>query len=319
MKTKNYCNTNIYNKALFFQSKKNTSFRLKIQEIKELKNKALKKVNFMDEMSTYTIPIVFHVVYNKPIENIGVQQILSQIEVINKDFSNYNINKIPTEFKRERQLATNSKITFCIADRDPNDNTMEGITRTCTKIESFTPFSDSSSTPIELQLVKATRLGGRDSWPSDKYLNVWICNLACGPGGYAQYPIRSPNESQYLTDGIVIDYRSFGVGGTAEEPYHLGRTLTHEIGHWLGLYHLWGPDDDLGCLGDDEIDDTPKQSDPQTGCPKNYEETAKCEIDYPLLMNFMDYFNDECSLMFTEQQVLSMRFHLEVLRSTLIN
>jgi len=320
LKTKDYCNTSFYNKSLFSQSNKNASHRLKKQEIKELMDKVLKKVNLIDDMPVYTIPIAFHVVYNKPVENIERQQILSQIEAINKDFRNYNINQIPTKFDRERKLATDSKITFCIANKDANGNSIEGITRTCTQIESFTPFSDSGSTPIELQLVKATRLGGKDGWPSDKNLNVWICNLKCGPGGYAQYPIRSPLESQYLTDGIVIDYRSFGLGGTAEEPYNSGRTLTHEIGHWLGLLHLWGnSDDNLECLDDDEIDDTPKQSGPQRGCPENYENTAICEVEYPLLMNFMDYFNDECSLMFTKQQVLSMRLNLEVLRSTFVN
>ena len=116
----------------------------------------------------------------------------------------------------------------------------------------------------------------------------------------------------------MIDYRSFGSNGTAEEPYHLGRTLTHETGHWLGLYHLWGAGDS-GCLGNDMISDTPKQSGPQRGCPKDYEQGKRCDKEYPLLMDFMDYLNDECSLLFTKEQIISMRSHLTTLRSSIIS
>jgi len=255
------------------------------------------------------------------LENIERQQILSQIETLNKDFSNGNIDQIPSkkEFDKERQLATDSKIRFRIADKDPNGNSVEGITRSCTLIESFTKFSDSSSIPIERQLIKVTKLGGKDGWPSDKYLNVWICKLEGEPGAYTQFPLSGLSESQYLTDGIVIDYRCFGLGGTAIKPFDLGRTLTHEIGHWLGLLHIWGNGDGrLGCKGDDGVIDTPKQNGPQTGCPDGHDITKMCGLEFPLLFNFMDYLDDKCSLMFTEGQVSRMQRHLKALRSTFI-
>ena len=318
MKDKEHCRTDPYNLALLSKNNKNKSYTLIFDDLDEFTSKELEKGNLPNDKEIYTIPIVFHVVYNKHIENIEAKQILSQIDSLNKDFRNKNTDKIPLEFDRERNLATDSKIEFIFASKDPNGNPTEGITRTHTKIESFTPITDSGSTPIEQQPVKCSSQGGKDAWPSKKYLNVWICNLEGGKGGYAQYPYRNPDESQKLTDGIVIDYRSVGSNGTAEEPFHLGRTLTHETGHWLGLHHLWGPDDNAGCHGDDRISDTPPQSGPQKGCPKHYQKENKCDEAYPLLMNFMDYLDDECSLMFTNGQTIRMREQLKTMRASVI-
>ena len=135
-------------------SNENNSYNLCQEELNELINKELGKVDFLNGMKIYTIPIVFHVVYNKSIENIETKQIFSQMDSLNNDFRNKNIDKIPIKFSRERQLATDSKIEFIIANKDQHGNHTEGITRTHTEIECFTPIDNSGSIPIEQQPVK---------------------------------------------------------------------------------------------------------------------------------------------------------------------
>ena len=126
---------------------------------------------------------------------------------------------------------------------------------------------------------------------------------------------------QLKTDGIVIDYRCFGSGSETLPHRNKGRTLTHEIGHWLGLFHLWGPGlDGSGCnpVGD-WLDDTPPQEGPQEGRPSGYTSNKKCDgCEHPILLNFMDTWDDDCSLMFTRDQVLAMRYWLINKRSSII-
>jgi len=211
------------------------------------------------------IPVVVHVVYNNAEENISDLQIQSQIDALNRDFrrSNNDIASVPGEFV---PLIADTRIEFKLAERDPDCNSTTGITRTKTFVDEFDQFFN-APTPSERNPVKFDSTGGKDGWPSDRYLNIWVCDLSEILLGYASFPsdveIR-PNE-----DGVVIDYQYFGTKGTAISPFNLGRTAAHEIGHWLNLRHIWGderPGED-SCLRSDFVDDTPNQADPNLSVP----------------------------------------------------
>lgn len=276
----------------------------------------------------YNIPVVFHIVYKNPVQNIEESQIHMQIESLNKDFRNKNIdNAIFSEYPREKALAADSFINFYIAKFDHHGNATNGITRTPSNIKFSGSLRESGLHQLKEQPIKSTKLGGHDAWDTTKYLNIWICELS-SPGAYAQYPRANLDNSLLATDGVVIDYRVFGIGGSTYPDRNKGKTLTHEVGHWLGLYHLWGPSDDSGCETDgdchntgDEICDTPPQLGPHCGSPKNYSGSLKCPDaeDDPIFLNFMDDWDDEYSLMFTKGQITRMRSSLREFRKTLIS
>jgi PKD repeat protein len=239
-----------------------------------------------------TIPTVFHIVYNagQPSQNLSYSQIQTQLDVLNKDFTrtNSDTNLTPAAFK---PLGADVQVRFCMARRDPDNNPSVGVTRTSTTAVQF-GLDDA---------VKFTSLGGRDAWDRNKYLNVWVCNLEGGLLGYAQYPGGNP-----ATDGVVIDFQYTGTIGTASPPFHLGRTATHEVGHWLALRHIWG-DDNGACWGNDGIDDTPNQAGETGGCPL-YPRLDACTPNAPgiMFMNYMDYSDDACMNIFTTGQSTMM-------------
>ncbi len=131
--------------------------------------------------------------------------------------------------------------------------------------------------------------------------------------GYAVSP-GAPAD----VDGVVIDYKNFGLADVSSKPYDLGRTTTHEIGHWLGLTHVWG-DDGGTCDGEDGIGDTPLQTNSTYGCP-DFPLIDDCSVDYPGIqfMNYMDYTDDACMNMFTEGQKDRMRSVLLSYRAALL-
>lgn len=233
----------------------------------------------------YTIPVVVHVVYNTSSQNISDAQIFSQIDVLNKDYEKLNgdVGSVPSVWK---PLVANCKIEFCLATIDPNGNATTGIRRVLTKTTSFTTNNN----------VKHTSTGGDDAWNASQYLNLWVCNLGGGLLGYAQFPGGSA-----ATDGVVIIYTGFGNTGTATAPYNLGRTATHEIGHWLNLRHIWG-DDGSACSGSDLVDDTPNQADEHYGCPKFPQVSCSNGPNGDMFVNYMDYTDDKCMFMFTKGQ-----------------
>lgn len=237
-----------------------------------------------------TIPVVVHVVYRTATENISDAQIQSQIDSLNKDFRKLNADKskIPAVWQ---SLAADCQIEFCLAQRDPNGNATTGIVRKQTTV---TSFSDND-------VVKYSSQGGDDIWNRNSYLNLWVCNLGGGLLGYAQFP-GGPAAS----DGVVIGYKYFGSIGTAQSPYNKGRTATHEVGHWLNLYHIWG-DDNGSCSGSDLVNDTPNQASENGGCP-TFPKTDNCSSTSPgvMFMNYMDYVNDACMYMFTNGQLARM-------------
>ena len=234
-----------------------------------------------------TIPVVVHIVYRTSSENISDAQVQSQIDVLNEDFRRLNMDasNTPALFQG---AAADVEIQFCLATRDPLGNPTNGITRTQTTKTSFSVYTDD---------VKYSSQGGKDAWPTDQYLNIWVCRLSGGVLGYAQFP----NGGPAATDGVVIDFRYFGRGGSAQAPYNKGRTATHEVGHWLNLRHIWG---DAQC-GDDYVNDTPTQQGPNYGCPTFPHPTCGNASD--MFMNYMDYTDDACMNLFTQGQKTRMR------------
>jgi hypothetical protein len=236
-----------------------------------------------------TIPVVVHVVYNTSEQNISDEQIHSQISILNEDYRmrNSDIDSIPEPF---RSLCADSYVEFKLACKDPYGKPTNGITRTHTDSNSF----DTDD------VVKYSSRGGIDAWPSDKYLNMWVCKLGGGLLGYAQFP-GGPLE----TDGVVITYTAFGNMGTAAPPFNLGRTATHEVGHWLNLYHIWGDDTWLpdACSGSDNVDDTPNHEGPNYGCPTFPHISCNNSPNGDMFVNYMDYTDDGCMYMFTKGQV----------------
>lgn len=233
-----------------------------------------------------TIPVVVHVLYNKFDDSLTDAQILSQIDVLNKDFRllNEEVASIPGIFKG---LAGDVKIQFALARRKPDGTASNGIDR---KFTSKISFSDNND-------MKYSTRGGVDAWNSNEYLNIWVCRLTNNLLGYAQLPGGSAK-----TDGVVISPTAFGTMGTARFPFNKGRTTTHEVGHWLNLAHIWGDKSD--CQGDDLVDDTPTQSGPTFGSPKTVLTSCNQTTMY---MNFMDYTDDAAMSMFTVGQVDRMR------------
>jgi hypothetical protein len=252
------------------------------------------------------IPVVVHVVYRNAAENVSQAQIDSQIAVLNADFRATNADKssTPPVFQ---PLIGDARITFKLATTDPSGNPTDGITRTTTTTTPFTSSTDN---------VKSAATGGADPWPSDKYLNLWVCgNLRSGTGqsllGYAQFP-----GGPAATDGVVLVHTGFGNTGTAASPYDLGRSATHEIGHWLNLRHIWG-DDGTGCSGSDFVADTPNQAGPNYGAPAFPHPSCSNGPNGDLFMNYMDYTDDRAMFMFTGGQVDRMQAALDGPRSSI--
>ena len=246
-----------------------------------------------------TIPIVIHVVFNNAVENISDAQIQSQIKVLNEDFKATNFDKgnVPSVWA---SLITSTDITFQLAAKDLQGNPTSGITRTQTNKLSF---GDDDS-------IKFSANGGIDAWPTDKFLNIWVCNLGNQLLGYAQFP-GGPID----TDGVVITHSAFGTQGSATAPFDGGRTATHEIGHWLNLRHIWG--DDPQCQGSDFVTDTPNQQSPNTGKPNFPHVSCLNGPNGDMFMNFMDYVDDDAMVMFTAEQVARMQTTLDGLRSSI--
>ena len=237
--------------------------------------------NANTKTNAITIPVVVHVVYKNNSENISDAQIQSQINVLNKDFRRLNQDASNTPFDF-LPFAADMQIEFCLAKRYLGVPTT-GIVRKQTNLAEFPLYSDS---------LFFTNYGGSSAWNTNRYLNIWVCNISGSVMGWAQFP--GGGNSQ--TDGIVIDYERFGIIGTVSQPYHKGRTTTHEVGHWLSLFHIWG---DNTC-GDDYVADTPEQEQANFGC--NIHPKPSCTNSGDMFMNFMDYSDDACMNIFTEGQ-----------------
>ncbi len=247
----------------------------------------------------YVIPVVFHIIHNYGPENIDDSQVLDAVRLINEQYRKRNADTtgIVTDFKSR---AADCEIEFRIAQLDPNGNCTSGITRTVSPL-----------TKIGDHQVKSLI-----QWPPDKYLNVYICEQAAGLAGHSMMPPAADTIPQW--DGIVMQHAYVGSIGTSS-PFK--RTvLSHEIGHFLNLQHIWGgnnvpdyfylPVADAGnCAFDDDVMDTPATIGWQT-CNTNGQSCGSLDN----VQNYMDY--SYCALMFTEGQ--KTRMHA-ALNSTVAN
>lgn len=257
---------------------------------------------FHQTQSTYTIPVVVHVIHNgEPVgtgTNISDAQIQSQISVLNEDFKRLNADatNTPAQFQ---SVAGTMDVEFVLALQDPEGLATTGIVRV-------------QGTKPSWQQADDYQLKSLSYWRSDRYLNIWVCNLIDTKGivGYGQFPVSAlpgleESSNDALTDGIVLHYDVTGSiddGPFVLDPkFNKGRTATHEVGHFLGLRHIWG--DVNNCLGTDYVDDTPPQSGPTTNCPSHPQVVC---FGNKMFQNYLDYTDDACMNLFTVQQVARM-------------
>jgi hypothetical protein len=218
------------------------------------------------------IPVIVNVLYRTAAQNISDAQIQSQIDVLNKDFNaaNSDYNNVPQLFSG---VKANVGISFVL----------EKINRKSTTKSSW-GTNDA---------MKKTSQGGIAPTSPTTKLNIWSCRIGGGILGYAQFP-GGPSS----TDGVVIDSQYFGLSGSANAPFNLGRTGTHEVGHWMNLRHIWG---DANC-GSDLVSDTPTHNTANYGVP-SYPHYSTCSgTPVEMTMNYMDYTDDNGMYMFTSGQ-----------------
>lgn len=281
----------------------------------------------------YVIPVVVHVVYNTPDQNIPDSTIQKQIELLNLDFKRQNADTINmrTDFEI---VKGNPNIKFVLAQIDPDGNPSTGITRTSTSIETFADIGLISGNFEGLERIKSTADGGSDAWDTERYLNIWVGNMALFGQtfllGYASPPAGLPNwppgSIPNIVDGVVLQFDAVGDNNPNQIDFGagpqnaLGRTATHEVGHYLGLRHIWGDGD---CNEEDGIDDTPNadaQSDFDCDSIKNSCVDNIQGFDLPdMIENYMDYSAETCQNSFTQGQVDLMRSVLENQRFDLVN
>ena len=250
--------------------------------------------------ATYTVPVVVHIIHNnEPVgsgPNISDAQVLSQINVLNKDFQRMNADasQTPSAFA---SVAGSMSLEFVLAKQDQFGNATTGIERV------------DGGKPV-WSLYEDTELKSKSYWPAEQYLNIWVTNF---PEylGYTQFPVSnlqgiSNSSEDRLTDGIIIHYRAFGSVDDGdfdlESQYNKGRTLTHEMGHFFGLRHIWG--DANSCSATDYVSDTPPQIGSTLFCPSH--PATECSGQAKMFQNYLDYTDDRCMNLFTAGQVTRM-------------
>lgn len=274
---------------------------------------------------TYTLPVVVHVIHNGEAAGAGVNlsqaQIQSQIDVLNEDYRNLNPDGnntavVPSVFQSVRGDA---QVQFQLAIRDPNGVVMTepGIDRVNRIAKGF------RAGPYTQGYIDGT-IKPQTYWNPEQYINIWVMDLGGGLLGYAQFPDNtanlgglSPLGGLASTDGVVIVYYGFGSRAknptgiyapvsnpNAANPYDKGRTLTHELGHYLSLRHIWGDDDQEPdqCSFSDYASDTPNQAIENFDCPSFPHVTCSNGPGGDMFMNYMDYVNDACMAMFSKGQ-----------------
>lgn len=225
------------------------------------------------------IPVVVNVLYKTTAENVSDAKIAEQIAVLNADYggTNADASKIPTEFSGIK--AGDTKVRF-------------HLIKTVRKSTTKTKWGTNDA-------MKKASTGGIDATTPSSYFNIWVVGNMGGILGYATFP-----ESAGLwNDGVVIAAPYFGKTG-ATAPYNLGRTATHEVGHYLNLRHIWG---DATC-GNDQVTDTPTQTGANYGKP-TYPLYNTCGgvSRSVMFMNYMDYVDDAAMFMFSAGQKTRMQ------------
>lgn len=283
--------------------------------------------------SVVTVPVVVHIVLPNPYL-VSDADIQIQIDRLNLDYSGFNAdsNNAPSAFLAVRG---HSQIQFTLAKQTPAGQVTSGIERRA--------GGTGSDATLAVDPIKHTSMGGLDLWDPNAYLNLWIGQDASGQGilGYAQFPGTTPADE----DGVFLNLQSFGVNTCYTMPqFNLGRTASHEIGHYFGLFHIWGDEEE--CSGDDfenlttvgssfvlpaglfnpsgqgntalDIGDTPNQAGATTNCPAGIT-TDACATSGAgkMYQNQMDFSFDNCLTMFTAKQVQRMEYVLDNSRSGL--
>lgn len=230
------------------------------------------------------IPVVVHNLYHYPSEKISLEQVQSQLNALNTCFRRRNADtvKTPAYF---RGLAADCQIEFYLAISDSRKRSTTGLIRKYTPIKEW-EADDKMKFNAEM---------GDNAWDPNSYLNIWVCNLN-RVAGYASIPGDEAGK-----DGVVIDLEAFGTLN-AQPGYEMGKTTVHEVGHWLGLKHIWGDD----YCGDDGVTDTPKQAGYNIDCPNTINITCGNGPYGDMYMNYMDLTNDACMNLFTEGQKARM-------------
>jgi hypothetical protein len=256
--------------VLLGQMKADPTLVLRMNEIEAFTQKAMLTNRLVN--GKVQIPVVVNVLYRTTSENISLAQIQSQIDVLNQDFnaSNSDYNQVPSLFAG---VKSNVGISFVL----------EAIYRRATTRTSWGTNNE----------MKNTSLGGISPTSPTTKMNLWACTIGGGILGYAQFPGGSSS-----TDGVVIDSKYLGNSGTATYPFNLGRTATHEVGHWMNLRHIWG---DATC-GSDLVSDTPTHNEANSGVPA-YPHYSTCSGNpVEMTMNYMDYTDDRGMYMFSNGQ-----------------
>jgi hypothetical protein len=315
----NRCATIQYQESKALNDNTYNSIQQQIQA--NIQQHAINTVNRAND-EILRIPVVVHVLYNNEVQNISDERVFAQIDRLNQDYRRLNedASLTRTEFL---PVAADAKIEFFLAQWDPQGNQSNGITRTQTSQSSFW---------VSLTNMKSSSTGGIDAWDVNHYLNIWVCNMALPivnlplvlgfatpPSGAPNWPDGSAAETPQ-EDGVVIHYEVFGPNPSlsgALLAVNQGRTATHEIGHYLGLRHIWGDGD---CSADDGLSDTPSASQAQQQTCDYTSNTCTDSLnDLPdMLENFMDYSDENCMNTFTQQQVSAMRFVIQSYRNDLL-
>lgn len=276
--------------------KKYPGLQKSIQQLEHLiaQKKFLREPAQAVDEASYTIPVVFHVIYKNSAQNIPEDKIYSQLSILNEDYQSLNKDtiNIPEEFKN---VQGKMKIQFCLATRDALGRVSSGINRISTTRPGFDINSNYDDSYLK----------GLSYWPSDQYLNIWVVDIIDNYLGYSTFPTTSSlSDLNYAVpaslDGVVLSYKAVG-NNPNSTSYNKGRSATHEIGHWLGLYHNWG---DAPC-GDDLVDDTPLQDSSNLSMrPNNCVHYSYCKglVQLDMANNYMDYSPDACMNMFTRGQ-----------------
>jgi hypothetical protein len=221
-----------------------------------------------EEEEVLLIPVVVHVLFRTPQDNVSLAQIESQIDALNADFGGATISKVPVWFQ---DRAADVGLRFVL----------EAVTRTQTSRRVW-GFNHDMKNPEE---------GGKAPVDPERKLNIWVCRIGDWAGqsvlGYGSFPVF---ENQNI-DGVVIDPTAFGTTGTAKAPLNKGRTATHEVGHYLNLFHVWGKG---SCSSTDHVEDTPTQNSYYEGCPSSESMSACSPDQHAMNQNFMDYVEDAC-------------------------
>ncbi|MBK6937206.1 MAG: zinc metalloprotease [Chitinophagaceae bacterium] len=261
------------------QLKADPSLAKRMNDIEELTKQVLANPSQYRLLAdgTIEIPVVFNVLYKTAAQNVSLAQLQSQIDVLNEDYAatNSDYNKIPALFQGVG--AGNTSIKFVL----------DAVNR---KSTTTTSWSTNNA-------MKKSPKGIAPTSPTTK-LNIWVCNMGGGILGYAQFP-----GGASATDGVVLDDNATGRTGTAAAPFNLGRTATHEVGHWLNLRHIWG---DATC-GNDQVGDTPLHNTANYGCPASGHRSTCTGTPVEMTMNYMDYTDDACMYMFSAGQKSRMQ------------